>query len=117
MELKVLGEWGPLCDSHWDIEDAHVLCHQLGCGVALSAPGGARFGKGAGQVWRHMFHCTGTEQHIGDCLVTALGAPTCSQGQVASVICSGEEEGQSRPRAPPRGWGGVLESRGMELQL
>lgn len=90
VEIKVLGAWGPLCNSHWDIEDAHVLCQQLKCGVALSTPGGAHFGKGTGQVWRHMFHCTGTEQHIGDCPVTALGAPTCSEGQVASVICSGE---------------------------
>uniref|UniRef100_A0A250YM22 Scavenger receptor cysteine-rich type 1 protein M130 n=1 Tax=Castor canadensis TaxID=51338 RepID=A0A250YM22_CASCN len=89
VELKVLGVWGSLCSSHWDIEDAHVLCQQLKCGVALSTPGGARFGKGNGQVWRHMFHCTGTEQHMGDCLVTALGSPLCSAGQVASVICSG----------------------------
>ncbi|EGV98565.1 Scavenger receptor cysteine-rich type 1 protein M130 [Cricetulus griseus] len=91
VEIKVLGAWGPLCNSHWDIEDAHVLCQQLKCGVALSTPGGAHFGKGAGQVWRHMFHCTGTEQHMGDCLVTALGAPVCSEGQVASVICSGNQ--------------------------
>lgn len=90
VELKTLGAWGPLCSSHWDMEDAHVLCQQLKCGVAQSIPEGAHFGKGAGQVWSHMFHCTGTEEHIGDCLMTALGAPTCSEGQVASVICSGE---------------------------
>lgn len=91
MELKTLGAWGPLCSSHWDIEDAHVLCQQLKCGVALSTPGGAHFGKGAGQVWRHKFHCTGTEEHIGDCPMTALGTPMCSEGQVASVICSGNQ--------------------------
>uniref|UniRef100_A0A2K6F0R3 Scavenger receptor cysteine-rich type 1 protein M130 n=1 Tax=Propithecus coquereli TaxID=379532 RepID=A0A2K6F0R3_PROCO len=91
VELKTLGAWGSLCSSHWDMEDAHVLCQQLKCGVALSTPGGAHFGKGNGQVWRHMFHCTGTEQHMGDCPVTALGASLCSAGQVASVICSGNQ--------------------------
>uniref|UniRef100_A0A8C5VD76 Scavenger receptor cysteine-rich type 1 protein M130 n=1 Tax=Microcebus murinus TaxID=30608 RepID=A0A8C5VD76_MICMU len=91
VELKTLGAWGSLCSSHWDMEDAHVLCQQLKCGVALSAPGRAHFGKGNGQVWRHMFHCTGTEKHIGDCPVTALGASLCSAGQVASVICSGNQ--------------------------
>uniref|UniRef100_A0A8C6QJV0 Scavenger receptor cysteine-rich type 1 protein M130 n=1 Tax=Nannospalax galili TaxID=1026970 RepID=A0A8C6QJV0_NANGA len=91
VELKVLGTWGSLCSSHWDIEDAHVLCQQLKCGVALSTPGRTPFGKGNGQVWRHMFHCTGTEQHLGDCLVTALGAPLCPEWQVASVICSGNQ--------------------------
>ncbi|XP_069345722.1 scavenger receptor cysteine-rich type 1 protein M130 isoform X3 [Eulemur rufifrons] len=91
VELKSLGAWGSLCSSHWDMEDAHVLCQQLKCGVALSTPGRAHFGKGNGQVWRHMFHCTGTEQHMGDCPVTALGASLCSAGQVASVICSGNQ--------------------------
>ncbi|KAM7243879.1 hypothetical protein CapIbe_004487 [Capra ibex] len=89
VEVKILGTWGRLCNSHWDMEDAHVLCQQLKCGVAASIPGRAPFGKGSGQLWRHMFHCTGTEQHMGDCPVTALGASLCSEGQVASVICSG----------------------------
>ncbi|XP_032329259.1 scavenger receptor cysteine-rich type 1 protein M130 isoform X2 [Camelus ferus] len=91
VELNFLGTWGSLCNSHWDMEDAHVLCQQLKCGVALSTPGGAAFGKGSGQVWRHKFHCTGTEQHVGDCPVTALGASLCSAEQVASVICSGNQ--------------------------
>uniref|UniRef100_A0A4X1TV14 Scavenger receptor cysteine-rich type 1 protein M130 n=1 Tax=Sus scrofa TaxID=9823 RepID=A0A4X1TV14_PIG len=91
VELNILGSWGSLCNSHWDMEDAHVLCQQLKCGVALSIPGGAPFGKGSEQVWRHMFHCTGTEKHMGDCSVTALGASLCSSGQVASVICSGNQ--------------------------
>ncbi|XP_047598431.1 scavenger receptor cysteine-rich type 1 protein M130 isoform X4 [Lutra lutra] len=91
VELKILGNWGSLCNSHWDMEDAHVLCQQLKCGVALSTPGGVHFGKGSGQIWRHMFHCTGTEWHMGDCPVTALGASLCSVGQVASVICSGNQ--------------------------
>lgn len=54
-------------------------------------PGRSTFGKGSEQVWRHMFHCTGTEKHMGDCSVTALGASLCSSGQVASVICSGNQ--------------------------
>nr|KAF6374164.1 hypothetical protein mPipKuh1_009403 [Pipistrellus kuhlii] len=89
VELKVLGTWGSLCNSHWDMEDAHVLCKQLKCGIALPTQERAHFGKGNSQVWRHMFHCTGTEQHMGDCPVTALGASLCSAEQVASVICSG----------------------------
>ncbi|XP_012664829.1 scavenger receptor cysteine-rich type 1 protein M130 isoform X1 [Otolemur garnettii] len=91
VELKMLGAWGSLCSSHWDMEDAHVLCQQLKCGIAISTSGGSHFGKGNGQIWRHMFHCTGTEQHMGDCPVTALGASLCSAGQVASVICSGNQ--------------------------
>lgn len=97
VELKVLGVWGSLCGSHWNMEDAHVLCQQMKCGIALSTPEGERFGRGNGQVWRHIFHCHGTEEHMGDCPVTALGASLCSEGQVASVICSGNQSQRLLP--------------------
>ncbi|XP_033078834.1 scavenger receptor cysteine-rich type 1 protein M130 isoform X2 [Trachypithecus francoisi] len=126
VELKTLDAWGSLCNSHWDIEDAHVLCQQLKCGVALSTPGGAHFGKGNGQVWRHMFHCTGTEQHMGDCPVTALGASLCPSGQVASVICSGNQSqtlsscnssslGPTRPTIPEESAVACIESGQLRL--
>lgn len=89
VELKMLGSWRPLCNTQWDMQDAHVLCQQFKCGVALSIPGGSHFGKNRVQAWRHMFHCTGTEKSLGDCPVVALGAPLCLAEQVSTVICSG----------------------------
>ncbi|XP_039374549.1 deleted in malignant brain tumors 1 protein-like, partial [Mauremys reevesii] len=91
VEILVLGAWGTLCDSHWDLPDANVLCHQLDCGFAVSAPGGGYFGKGTGSIWTDTFHCKGTEPHLGHCPVTALGAFQCSHDNDASVICSGNE--------------------------
>ncbi|KAG6920470.1 CD163 molecule [Chelydra serpentina] len=79
VEIQVLGDWGTVCDSQWDLSDANVLCHQLDCGFAVSVPGGGYFGKGTGSVWRDTFHCKGTEPHLGYCPVTALGASLCSQ--------------------------------------
>ncbi|NWZ29880.1 DMBT1 protein, partial [Asarcornis scutulata] len=32
VEVEVLGSWGTLCASRWDLSDAHVLCWHLGCG-------------------------------------------------------------------------------------
>ncbi|NXV83390.1 C163A protein, partial [Atlantisia rogersi] len=90
VEVQVLGTWGTLCDSHWDLSDAHVLCHHLGCGFAESVPGGGHFGRGTGPTWRESFHCNGTETHLGQCPVTALGASPCSHDRDAAVICSGE---------------------------
>ncbi|CAM2097436.1 unnamed protein product [Caretta caretta] len=88
VEIQVLGAWGTLCDSRWDLPDANVLCRQLDCGFAVSNPGGGYFGKGTGSVWTDTFHCKGTETHLGHCPVTALGASQCSHDNDASVICS-----------------------------
>nr|XP_047912413.1 scavenger receptor cysteine-rich domain-containing protein SCART1-like isoform X2 [Anser cygnoides] len=89
VEVEVLGTWGTLCASRWDLSDAHVLCRHLGCGFAESIPGGGHFGRGTGPVWRDSFHCDGTEAHLGQCPVTALGASQCSHENAAAVICSG----------------------------
>ncbi|KAM6228015.1 antigen WC1.1-like [Porphyrio hochstetteri] len=90
VEVQVLGTWGTLCDSHWHLLDAHVLCRHLGCGFAEAVPGGGRFGRGTGPTWRESFHCDGTEAQLGQCPVTALGASPCSHDRDAAVICSGD---------------------------
>ncbi|CAM4456964.1 unnamed protein product, partial [Caretta caretta] len=92
VEIQVLGAWVTLCDSRWDLPDANVLCRQLDCGFAESAPGGGYFGRGTGSVWTDTFHCKGSEPHLGHCPVTALGASQCSHDNDASVVCSGHSE-------------------------
>ncbi|CAM4441521.1 unnamed protein product, partial [Caretta caretta] len=88
VEIQHGDTWGSLCASHWDLQDANVLCHQLNCGYAESILGGAHFGEGSGTVWSDTFHCEGTEPCLWDCSRMALGNPTCSPRDSASVICS-----------------------------
>ncbi|XP_065506203.1 scavenger receptor cysteine-rich type 1 protein M130-like [Caloenas nicobarica] len=95
VEVQVLGTWGTLCASRWDLSDAHVLCRQLNCGFAESIPGGEYFGRETGLIWRHSFHCDGTEAHLGQCPVVTLGASPCSHGNAAAVICSGPADSAS----------------------
>ncbi|XP_074994759.1 scavenger receptor cysteine-rich domain-containing protein SCART1-like [Calonectris borealis] len=95
VEVQVLGTWGTLCASHWDLLDAHVLCRHLDCGFAESVPRGGHFGRGTGPIWRDSFHCNGTEAHLGQCPVTALGASPCSHENNAAVICSGPADSTS----------------------
>uniref|UniRef100_A0A8C4JIV4 SRCR domain-containing protein n=1 Tax=Dromaius novaehollandiae TaxID=8790 RepID=A0A8C4JIV4_DRONO len=89
VELEARGTWGSLCDAGWDMPDAQVLCHHLGCGFAASVPRGGYFGTGSGPLWRDTFHCSGTESHLGECPATALGTPACSPRHAAAVNCSG----------------------------
>ncbi|NWZ03814.1 DMBT1 protein, partial [Loxia curvirostra] len=90
VEVLHEGSWGSVCDRGWDLRDAQVVCRQVGCGRALSAPGGARFGRGSGQVWLSELTCAGSERHLGQCPAPPWGSNTCGHGQEAAVECAGE---------------------------
>ncbi|TRZ07412.1 hypothetical protein HGM15179_019693 [Zosterops borbonicus] len=101
------GTWGTVCEHGWDLSDAQVVCRQVGCGPALEAPRGARFGRGSGQVWLSDLTCAGTETHLGQCPAPPWGSNTCGHGQDVGVVCDGEcgqVRGTAlRPSASPAG--------------
>ncbi|XP_065541140.1 scavenger receptor cysteine-rich type 1 protein M130-like isoform X2 [Lathamus discolor] len=102
VEVMAGGTWGSLCASAWDLPDARVLCHHLGCGPASAVLPGGSFGSGNGSLRVDAFGCSGSERHPGECPVAVLGEPTCPPGHAAAVKCSGAAEplrlleGQSR---------------------
>uniref|UniRef100_K7FIT9 Soluble scavenger receptor cysteine-rich domain-containing protein SSC5D n=1 Tax=Pelodiscus sinensis TaxID=13735 RepID=K7FIT9_PELSI len=81
-------QWGTVCDDSWDLSDAGVVCRQLGCGTALSAPGGARFGRGSESIWLDDVNCTGTEASLSECKSRPWGDHNCNHGEDASAVCS-----------------------------
>ncbi|KFQ02069.1 Deleted in malignant brain tumors 1 protein, partial [Leptosomus discolor] len=91
VEIRHGDMWGRLCRSHWNLQAANVLCHQLNCGYAKSIHTGDHFVDGNGPVWRDAFHCEGTESCLWDCAQVTLGNPTCSAREAATVICSGKQ--------------------------
>ncbi|KFV47083.1 Deleted in malignant brain tumors 1 protein, partial [Tyto alba] len=90
VEVFYNNKWGTVCDDSWDLSDAAVVCRQLGCGVALSAPSSARFGWGTGPIWLDDVSCTGKETDFSECQAKMWGVHNCHHGEDAGVVCSGE---------------------------
>ncbi|NXJ86618.1 DMBT1 protein, partial [Trogon melanurus] len=82
-------QWGTVCDNSWSLAEATVVCRQLGCGTAVSAPGSAYFGQGSGRIWLDEVNCTGTETALSECLVNTWGSSSCDHRKDAGVVCSG----------------------------
>jgi len=50
VEIKFHGSWGTICDDHWTLKEANVVCRSMGFGTAAGATRAAYFGKGVGKV-------------------------------------------------------------------
>uniref|UniRef100_A0A8C6U8Y2 Lysyl oxidase homolog n=1 Tax=Neogobius melanostomus TaxID=47308 RepID=A0A8C6U8Y2_9GOBI len=92
VEVLKNGEWGTVCDDHWDLTAATVVCRELGFGSAKEALTGARMGQGMGPVHMNEVQCSGFEKSLTECRFNRESTD-CSHEEDAAVRCHIPEMG------------------------
>ncbi|KAJ8045815.1 Deleted in malignant brain tumors 1 protein [Holothuria leucospilota] len=83
--------WGTVCDDGWDLDDASVVCQQLGYSSAIDAPGFAVFGEGSGNILLDNVNCFGYESSLLECpRSNDLYYHDCHHSEDAGVVCSSD---------------------------
>ncbi|XP_061108988.1 lysyl oxidase homolog 3A-like isoform X2 [Conger conger] len=105
VEIFYKGEWGTICDDDFTLENAHVLCRQMGFVSATVWTHSAKYGPGTGKIWLDNVLCSGTEKSIEFCRSRGWGNSDCTHDEDAGVICKDE-------RVP-----GFMDSNIIEMQV
>ncbi|XP_074497100.1 scavenger receptor cysteine-rich type 1 protein M130-like isoform X2 [Sebastes fasciatus] len=79
--------WSSVCEDDFDLQDAEVVCRELGCG-APSVLQGALYGDVEAPVWTKEFQCGGHESALLDCDSSDSDRNTCSPGKAVGLTCS-----------------------------
>ncbi|NXK31712.1 MARCO protein, partial [Piprites chloris] len=85
VEVFYKGTWGTICDDHWTMQEAAVVCRMLGFSRAVSA---FTAGGGTGTIWLDEVNCGGAESSIFYCAKNNWGSHNCSHDEDAGVECS-----------------------------
>ncbi|XP_061299000.1 neurotrypsin [Pezoporus flaviventris] len=88
VEVYLNGIWGTVCGSHWDNDDATVVCRQLALGEKGTAKHVPFSGLGLTPVYWNEVRCRGDEENILLCEKDIWHDGTCPQKMAAAVTCS-----------------------------
>ena len=91
VEVFVGGNWGEVCDDRWDLENAGVVCGELGLGDGVAYFGNAHFGENSElNILLDNVECQGNEETLLDCPAAAVGDHDCGDTEAVGVRCSSE---------------------------
>ncbi|XP_065327683.1 scavenger receptor cysteine-rich type 1 protein M130-like [Pelmatolapia mariae] len=87
LQVKSNQRWSSVCEDDFDLQDAEVVCRELGCGPP-SLLQGALYGEVEAPVWSREFQCGGHESALLDCRSSGSVRSSCSPGKAAGLTCS-----------------------------
>ncbi|PFX27283.1 Low-density lipoprotein receptor-related protein 6 [Stylophora pistillata] len=89
VEVYHQGRWGTVCDDHWGMSEATVLCKMLNFSGAIRVE---YFGPGdySFPILMDNVKCRGDENSIAACQHNGWGIEDCSHSEDAGVVCSND---------------------------
>ena len=94
LEVKAFDyPWGGVCDDGFGLEEANVVCRQLGFPLgAKEALINSHFGSGDGDILLDELSCQGNEDGLLQCQFSPWTEHDCSVKEWAGVVCKERQE-------------------------
>ncbi|XP_028275163.1 scavenger receptor cysteine-rich type 1 protein M130-like [Parambassis ranga] len=87
LEVKSDQSWSSVCEDDFNLQNAEVVCRELGCGAPSVFKGGL-YGAAEAPVWMRRFQCGGHESALLDCGSSQSTENSCSAGKAVGLTCS-----------------------------
>ncbi|CAH1784682.1 unnamed protein product [Owenia fusiformis] len=94
-------QWGSVCDDRWSIENAHVVCKQLGFPSAVSTTEFGQYGRARRLIWLDNVVCKGSEDTLANCTHDPWGKHDCGRDEAAGVVCNRKPITTPKPSPDP----------------
>eukprot|EP00057_Strongylocentrotus_purpuratus_P018644 XP_011673118.1 PREDICTED: deleted in malignant brain tumors 1 protein-like [Strongylocentrotus purpuratus] len=109
VEIFYTGIWFAVCDNNWSIEEADVVCRQLGFDAAIAPICCSRYGYTDLRAIFNQVECTGSEDNLLSCPHTEPGYANCQSYRHAGVKCRRELTPCPLPVGPTIDWDAVYQ--------
>ena len=78
-----------MCHGHFDLDDATVVCKQIGYPKGKEVRHGAYYGPGSGTIWLDDVECSGREISLLHCSHGGIGVHNCTHSEDVGIVCQG----------------------------
>lgn len=96
------GDWHSICNREWDLDDADVICRQLGYPLATFALTDnselSNWTNKKTATFLDRLGCTGTEANLAECQMSYTTTVLCGNTEKAGIVCQSEKYPSDDPR-------------------